>query len=225
MAAGLQAECDVVGASVVGGDVVAGDLVVLAITALGDLDGRPPVTRTGARPGDVVGLRGRLGWAAAGLAVLSRGFRSPRAVVDAHRVPTPPYDGGPAAARAGATAMIDVSDGLVQDAGHVAQGSGVLLDLDPALLPLDEAVRAAAAAFSTDPLLWLLTGGDDHALLATFPPDAALPPGFAVIGSVRAAPATGPGVLVDGRPFSGPGGHDHFRSSSGARPATRGPAG
>ncbi len=208
-AEGLWAECEVVGASVVGGDVVRADRVVLGVTALGDLQGRVPVTRSGARPGDVVALCGRQGWAAAGLSVLSRGFRSPRMLVDAHRHPMPPYAAGVAAAVAGATAMIDISDGLVQDAGHIAIASGVVVALTSAALPIDEPLRETAAAFNVDPHVWILTGGDDHALLACFPSRTELPEGFVPIGTV----GTGgpPGVLVDGRPYTGSGGHDHFR--------------
>ncbi len=156
-------------------------------------------------------LVGRLGWAAAGLAVLGRGFRSPRVLADAHRVPAPPYASGPAAAVAGATAMIDVSDGLVQDAGHVAEASGVVLTLRTDLLVVDAPLAEAAAAFNADPLVWVLTGGDDHALLATFPASAVLPPGFHVVGTVRAREQDeAAGVLVDGAAYAGPGGHDHF---------------
>jgi thiamine-monophosphate kinase len=191
--------------------VVRSEQLVVAVTALGDLEGRAPVTRSGAREGDVVALAGRLGWAAAGLAVLGRGFRSPRVLADAHRVPAPPYASGPAAAVAGAGAMIDVSDGLVQDAGHVALASGVVLALRTDLLVVDPPLAEAAAAFNADPLTWVLTGGDDHALLATFPPSAVLPPGFHVIGTVRGcAPDEEPRVLVDGAAYAGAGGHDHF---------------
>jgi thiamine-monophosphate kinase len=211
LADGLAEETALVGATVVGGDVVRAEQVVVSVTALGDLEGRPPVTRAGARAGDVVALAGRLGWAAAGLAVLGRGFRSPRVLADAHRVPAPPYAAGPAAAVAGATSMIDVSDGLVQDATHVAVASGVVLALRTDLLVVDAPLAEAAAAFNSDPLTWVLTGGDDHALLATFPSPAAVPPGFHVVGTVRApGHDEAPGVLVDGAPHAGAGGHDHF---------------
>jgi thiamine-monophosphate kinase len=211
LADGLAEETQLVGATVVGGDVVRSDVVVVAVTALGDLEGRAPVTRSGAQAGDVVALAGRLGWAAAGLAVLGRGFRSPRVLADAHRVPSPPYAAGPAAALAGATAMIDVSDGLVQDAGHVARASGAVVALRTDLLVVDAPLAEAAAAFNADPFTWVLTGGDDHALLATFPAGIVPPPGFHVIGTVR-EPAEGeqPGVLVDGAAYDGAGGHDHF---------------
>ena len=118
------------GVSLVGGDVTAARDITIAVTALGGLAGRAPVLRSGAEPGQLVAVRGRLGWAAAGLVVLGRGFRSPRVVVEAHRVPQVPYGAGPAAAAAGATAMIDVSDGLLADLGHVARASGVVIDID-----------------------------------------------------------------------------------------------
>lgn len=209
LADGLAEECALVGATVVGGDVVRSDAVVVSVTALGDLEGREPVTRAGARPGDVVAVAGRLGWSAAGLAVLGRGFRSPRVLADAHRVPTPPYAAGRAAAVAGATAMIDVSDGLVQDAGHLAAASGVVVALETGALRVDAPVAEAAAAFNVDPLGWVLAGGEDHALLAAFPPRTPLPEGFVRVGEVRAG---GPAVLVDEQPYADPGGHDHFRS-------------
>ena len=207
LADGLAQECALVGATVVGGDVVGSDLVVIAVTALGDLEGRDPVTRAGARPGDVVAVAGRLGWAAAGLMVLGRGFRSPRAVVDAHRVPHPPYAAGRAASLAGATSMIDVSDGLVADARHIAQASGVVVALESVRLLPDQPIIDAAAAFSMDPLAWVLTGGDDHALLATFPAEVTLPEGFTIVGQILSGE---PEVLVDGSRHEGSGGHDHF---------------
>jgi thiamine-monophosphate kinase len=206
LADGLWAEAGSVGAGLVGGDVVAAAELVLAVTALGSLEGRAPVTRAGARPGDVVALAGRVGWAAAGLAVLQRGFRSPGAVVGAHRVPEPPYAAGPEAARAGATSMIDISDGLLADLGHVAAASRVVIDLRVPDVP--PRLAELGPALGIDPLSWLLTGGEDHALVATFPPDVVLPAGFAVIGAVGAGD---PAVLVAGRPFDGDAGWTHFR--------------
>ncbi|MGW2187605.1 thiamine-phosphate kinase, partial [Streptomyces sp. NPDC001719] len=131
---GIRDECQVAGAAVVGGDVVRGDTITVAITALGDLRNHEPVTRSGAQPGDVVAVTGWLGWSAAGLAVLVRGFRSPRAFVEAHRRPEPPYHAGPAAAGLGATAMTDVSDGLIADLGHIAEASKVRIDLRTAAI-------------------------------------------------------------------------------------------
>jgi thiamine-monophosphate kinase len=206
LAAGLWTEAGVVGAGIVGGDVVSAPSVVVAVTVLGDLHGRAPVTRSGARPGQVLALAGRIGWSAAGLAVLSRGFRSPVEVVGAHRVPAPPYAAGPAAAAAGATSMIDISDGLLADLGHVAEASGVAIDVCAADVPLASRLADVAGALGADPLRWLLTGGEDHALAATFPPDTALPDGWTPIGTV----ADGTGVSVDGQPYDGVAGWDHF---------------
>ena len=220
MVRGILAECGRAGASVAGGDVTAADCIMLGITALGDLAGHEPVTRAGARPGDLVALAGQVGWSAAGLALLQAGRSVPDAVPDgddasdglaalvrAHLRPQPPYPAGPAAARAGATAMVDVSDGLVQDAGHIAAASGVSLNLQTARLPVSEPVRAAAGLLGSDWQQWVLAGGEDHALAATFPAGSVLPAGWSVIGEVRG----GGGVLVDGAPWSGRGGWDHFR--------------
>jgi len=236
---GLAAECERAGASVAGGDVSSADSVVLAITALGDLAGREPVTRSGAQPGDVVAIAGRLGRSAAGLALLEAGLgrqpgpagpagqpgsagvagQPPPAVgqehldaaalsglLDSHRRPRPPYDAGPEAAVIGATSMIDISDGLAADLGHVAEASGVLIDIDAAALPGDPALRAAAGVLGADWRHWVLTGGEDHALAATFPAGTGLPSRWTVAGSVR----EGRGVTVNSRPVAGPGGWRHF---------------
>lgn len=210
LADGLRDECALLGASVVGGDVVRADQVTLAVTALGDLRGATPVLRSGARPGDLVVLAGRLGWAAAGLAILGRGFRSPKALVEAHRRPEPPYRVALELARLGATSMVDVSDGLVSDLGHVAAASGVRIALERAALEMPEAMTDVARALNADPYTWVLTGGDDHAFAATVPPGTALPDAVRVIGAVQ----EGSGVLVDGEQVAGSRGHDHFPPGS-----------
>lgn len=192
--AAFDAECALVGAVVVGGDVTRSPTLCIAVTALGDLQGRPAVTRGGAEPGDVVAVVGRLGWSAAGLAVLSRGFRSPAQVVAAHRRPAPPYAEGPIAARCGATAMTDVSDGLVQDLGHIATASAVRISLDSARLEVGPRLQDVGRALNVDPLRWLLAGGEDHALVATYGSESAVPAGWTVIGRVH----EGLGVQVDG---------------------------
>jgi thiamine-monophosphate kinase len=188
LADGLRDEAALVGAVIVGGDTVRADQVVISVTALGTLD-RQPVTRSGARPGDAVVLAGRLGWSAAGLAQLQDGTTDGQ-FVDAHRRPSPPYAMGPALAAAGATAMCDVSDGLLADLAHVAAASGVRIELDSKLLPTDVSLEH------------VLTGGEDHALVATIP--GAPPAGCTVIGVVVA----GEGVVVDGR--TGATGWEHF---------------
>lgn len=204
--AGLREECANVGASVVGGDVTAADTITVAVTAIGSLDFREAVTLDGARAGDLVAVIGRLGWAAAGFAVLGRGFRSPVQVVAAHRRPEPPYGEGPQAAALGATAMTDVSDGLIADLGHIADASGVRINLEAALIDVPAKLAEVGAALNIDPYVWVLTGGDDYPLAATFPPHTLLPEPWVVIGTV----AEGEGVRVDGRRWP-VGGHEHFR--------------
>jgi len=204
---GFAAECDRVGASVVGGDLTRADQIVVAVTVIGACT-EAPVLRSGARPGDVLALAGRQGWSAGGLAVLGRGFRSPRVLVEAYRRPDPPYDAGPVAAEAGATAMIDVSDGLLADAGHVALASGVAIDVHGPAFEVPEPLVAVGAATGVDPLQFILAGGEDHALLATFPETGAVPEGWVVIGSVSSGEA---GVVtVDGAAYDGPTGWTHF---------------
>jgi thiamine-monophosphate kinase len=247
LADGLAAEAARAGAGIVGGDTARADVVTLSVTALGDLAGRRPVLRSGARPGDLVAVAGPLGRSAAGLALLQAGrpaeVREPggnptsdplAGLVAAHRRPAPPYDAGPEAALLGATAMIDVSDGLLADLGHVAEASGVQVNVDSSRLAVAGALREAAASLMAAPssgtgaaasattvtlvgreagspqamaLDWVLTGGEDHALVAAFPPGTALPARWRVIGEVRA----GAGVTVDGAPHQGPAGWQHFR--------------
>ncbi|WP_091554358.1 thiamine-phosphate kinase [Micromonospora pattaloongensis] len=206
LADGLAAEAAKVGASVVGGDMSASPTLTIAVTALGDLHGAAPVLRSGARAGDVVALAGRIGYAAAGYTVLSRGFRTPKLLVEAYRRPEVPYAAGPLAARSGATAMIDVSDGLLADLGHIATASRVGIDLRRDAFEVPPQMRDAAHALGADPYLWVLAGGDDHALAATFPEDTPLPEGWRAVGHV----IEGSGVTVNGRAHKGASGWDHF---------------
>ncbi len=189
LADGLRDEAVLVGAVIVGGDTVTADQIVVSVTALGSLVG-PPVLRSGARVGDVIVVAGRLGWSAAGLRLLRDGVFEGR-FVDAHRRPEPPYSLGPVLAAAGASAMCDVSDGLVADLGHLARASGVRMDL--------QARSLVEQRISLDDVLH---GGEDHALVATL--TGAVPDGCRVIGRVLA----GAGVTLDGEPVSG--GWEHF---------------
>lgn len=205
LVAGMEAECAKVGAHIVGGDMSSADQIIISITAFGDAE--RPVTRSGAQAGDQVAYAGTLGLAGAGFGALSRGFRSPKVAVDAHRAPEPPYAAGPEAAAAGATAMIDVSDGLLADLGHLARASDVAIDIDPRSFTIAEPVETVAGALGgVDPLSFVLTGGDDYALVATFPADATLPEGWTRIGKV----AAGEGVTVAGAPYEGSVGHRHW---------------
>ncbi len=205
LADGLRDEADRVGASVVGGDVSSAAAVSVAVTALGDLEGRDPLTRSGAAPGERVVLFGRLGWAAAGLALLEAG-RPSHPLADAHRRPRPAYDEALAAARSGLLAsLIDVSDGLVADLGHLAAASQAHIELAAASLPVAPAVAAAAASLGVDPLDWVTTGGDDHAFVGSA--RGAVPDGAVEIGRVVAGP---PGVSFVDRATPVRGGHEHF---------------
>lgn len=206
LAAGLSAEATRAGAFVAGGDTVSGRELNISVTALGDLEGRAPVTRGGAKPGDRLAMSGRLGWAAAGMTILSRGFRSPGALVTAYRRPEVNHTAGPVAAALGATAMIDISDGLLSDVGHIAEASAVSINIETANLAIPETMLNAGQAMGVDPLAWVLTGGEDHALVATFPPDMLLGADWTVIGTVD----SGTSVTVDGRRWEGATGWDHF---------------
>ena len=224
LARGLGDVCAPLGAGVVGGDLSSGPVLVVSVAAHGDLEGRAPVLRSGARPGDILAHAGARGRSAAGLALLEAGRVSSRGdgqasdadLVAAYLSPAAPLDAGPRAAAAGATAMIDVSDGLLRDAERLARASGVALDLDaPATAfgaDLDR-LAAAAASLGMSAEGWVLAGGEDHGLLATFPAGAELPAPFRPVGRVRVAgDDTGrPGtVLVGGRRWDGATGWDHF---------------
>lgn len=191
------------GCGVVGGDLSVSDTLTLAVTAFGDLDGRAAVLRSGARVGDVVAVSGVLGHAAAGLRLLfehgvtdAAELRSREPLVEAQLAPRPPIGDGVLAALAGATSMLDLSDGLALDARRVATASGVALDLDSRAVGNREA----------------LDGGEDHSLLATFPAGTPLPGGFRAIGTV----VEGEGVLVDGVPYEARGGWDPYEGWNGA---------
>jgi thiamine-monophosphate kinase len=207
LAAGMWQEAGRAGIGLVGGDVVSAGQLVVSVAALGDLQGRAPVTRGGALPGDILAVCGRLGWAAAGLAVLGRGFRSPVGVVNAHRAPEPPYQAGPQAAEAGATAMIDISDGLLADLEHIAEAANVAIDVQAELIEIPSRLVDVASALGADPRHWVLTGGEDHALVATFPDPRGIPEGWTTIGTVT----RGRRVTVNGKPYEGPAGWEHWR--------------
>ncbi len=194
---GMWAEAQRCGGGIAGGDLVSAPLWVISVTALGDLDGRQPVRRDTAAPGQTVAVIGDLGTSAAGLALWHNKIDAHHELRDRHLVPRPPYGQGRVAALAGATAMTDVSDGLLADLGHIATASGVGIALSRQALRADhDALAAAAAAVGEDGWSWVLGGGEEHALAAVF--DGPVPPGWRVIGETTDGPS---GVLVDGRPW------------------------
>lgn len=198
-------------AGVLGGDLSTSSVLTLSVTVLGDMQGRAPVLRSGARAGDVVAVSGEPGRSQRGFVLLDiatadAGGTLPVEVrkellqnpdVLHHLAPVGNIELGVAAADAGAHALMDISDGLVLDATRLADASGVQIDIDPDVV-LDEA--------------WLM-GGEDHGFLATFGPDAVIPPGFQVIGAV-AERGENPAVTVGGEaPDLERGGWDPYRDS------------
>lgn len=203
---GMWAEVRQFGAGVVGGDLVASPLWVVSVTAFGDLGGRAPVLRSGARAGSVIAVAGELGRSAAGYALWDKGINEFEDLRRWHLVPRPPYGQGVRAADAGALAMTDVSDGLLADLGQIARASAVVINLSAdSLQPDVQAVAGAADVTGTDPWSLVLSGGEDHALVACF--GGAVPAGWRVIGSVGEGE---PAVLVDGQPWAGPAGWQSF---------------
>lgn len=203
------------GVPVLGGDLsgAPAGVVAVSVTALGELGSGvdSPVLRSGARSGEVLAVSGQLGRSAAGLELLSAGHRD-GPLVDFHRRPLTDLAQGPRAARAGASSMIDISDGLGRDADRIAHASGLAVVVDPDAveglmadlvdgsgLDLDIARRA------------VLGGGEEHELLATFPTSASLPSGWRVLGRVQDPDGEGPGVyLGPERLDPRRGGWDHF---------------
>lgn len=188
------------GASVVGGDLARADQVFISVTAHGDLEGLEPVLRSGAKPGDILAVAGTLGKAAAGLELLQSELTDVKHAFDdlvsIQLRPMPPIPAGVLANKAGATAMLDVSDGLAKDASRIAKASGVTIQIDKsALLGFEAVLELAALRLEVTPTNWVLFGGEDHSLLATFPNDAVIPKEFKPIG--RVLESTGLLVLLD----------------------------
>jgi thiamine-monophosphate kinase len=193
------------GCGVWGGDLSTAQEVMISVTVVGDLEGRSAITRSGAQPGDRVALAGDLGESSRGLEALARAGSDLEAVaalvdqspqVRAHLRPSPPLAAGVLAARRGASAMMDVSDGLLIDSRRMAAASGVWIDLDPRQV--------------TD--FHALTGGEDHGMLACFPPGADIPDVFRIIGQVHEAAGEPGRVTVGGvNPEATAGGWDPYR--------------
>lgn len=221
LVAGFASRLEGTSAGVVGGDLSRGSQLVISVTVCGQPGiGPGSVLRSTAQPGDVVAVAGTLGFSYAGLLLFQQlGAKAasffPQGAAELHCLetflaPDPPLSLGPVAAQAGATAMMDVSDGLSTDLSRLAKASGVKVDLSKALLePFTTALTQAASSVGKHPLELVLNGGEDHALLACFPPSVALPAGFQTIGTVGQASAENVGVYLDGNPISASG-WDHF---------------
>ncbi len=179
LAGGLAESAAEHSVAVLGGDVTRAPSLTLAITVVGHADTPDQlVLRSGARRGDVLVVTGELGGAAAGLMLLERPELSDgladgvaQRLRDRHLEPQPRLDAGRALAAAGATAMIDISDGLGGDAGHLAEASGVRLVVELERLPLQDGVEAVAAATGVDVYDLAAGRGEDYELLAAVPPE------------------------------------------------------
>lgn len=209
-AKGLQSALDELApaAAIVGGDLALADQIVVAVTAHGDLQGRQPILRSRAQPGDALAVAGTLGKAAAGLALLLQNDKSLAAsypeLVAVQLRPKPPIS---LAIGSSATAMLDISDSLALDANRLANASKVALRINSSDLQGYKAVLEQAAQSigsrdgkQSDPMDWVLFGGEDHGFLATFPADS-VPTGFRRIGVVQ----EGHGVYLDAEPLAAKG--------------------
>lgn len=216
-ARGLSDACEPLGVGVDGGDLVGGDKIAVSVTVLGDMEGREPVLRSGAQPGDRIILAGNLGHGAGGFALLEAGYTRDdenlklSGLVDDFLRPKPPLEIALAAARSGELhTLMDVSDGLIRDARRMAKSSGVWMDVNKRAVESKLGDLAVAAGrLKADRREWLFTGGEDHGFLATMSPSANIPPGFIDIGEVQ-GPFRGGRVTVSGADIADGGGWDHF---------------
>lgn len=229
---GLHDELGWFGAAVVGGNLSGGERIVIDLALLGEVERGRTLRRDGAHPGDAILVTGALGASAAGRAALDAGIAATNedadaeAAIAAHRMPTPRVREGQAIAASGrATAMLDLSDGLASDLGHICDASGTGAVVDLALLPVSPETVRLAARLGLNPRRLAVAGGEDYELLFTAPPGA--------VAALRAVVETVSGVAVtevgsmtdaaDGRWLLDGGrrmpmtaaGWDHFRDADG----------
>lgn len=192
--AAIALEADLTGAQVVGGDVTASEKLIVSIAAVGDCQNRQPILRSGAQLGDRVGIIGRLGHAQAGWKLLAANQNQPAELIAAHLRPKVNYEAG-RAAWSTASAMIDVSDGLLVDLGHIASASEKAIRLAPSRLAelISPLQKIAGQNLNVDPLDWILAGGEDHAFVVVA---AKLPEMAVEIGKVE----SGSGVWLGEQP-------------------------
>ena len=209
---GVLEACEEFGAYPLGGDTTGAAALTVDVSILGQLV-HTPVLRSGARPGDLLAVTGELGASAAGLLALERGDIGPKRLIRKHLRPEPRLVAGRAAARLGAHAMIDLSDGLASDVRHVCERSGVGCRVDLDLLPIAGDTREYLRSESRDPEVLAATGGEDYELLVAVSEEV-----VAALASESEVPVTvigevaGEGLvfLRGGERVDGLSGWDHF---------------
>ena len=214
---GMVAACESAGAALVGGDTTRSDGgLVLDTFVLGEAPKGRYITRAGAKPGDIIALTGWPGRSAAGYHALEHGLDAPDELIKAPTRPTARVQAGQwLREQRGVHALIDVSDGIVQDAGHIAERSACAIDIDSKALPIHEVLRDFCAKHNRSATDLALTGGEDYELLVAYAPDDDLPARFAKACNLPLTPfgrctAAPPEVRVDGKKLTR-GGYDHFK--------------
>jgi thiamine-monophosphate kinase len=209
---GVLEACEELGAYPLGGDTTGAAALTVDVAILGQL-AHPPVLRSGARPGDLLAVTGELGASAAGLLALENGHAGPERLVKKHLRPEPRVTLGHAAARLGAHAMIDLSDGLASDVRHICEKSGVGCRVGLDLLPVAGDTREYLRSAGRDPEILAATGGEDYELLIAAPQklvealtaESEVP--VTVIGEVTEKEVV---FLRGGEPVENLSGWDHF---------------
>ena len=209
---GLLEACEELGAYPLGGDTIGAAALTVDVAILGQL-AHPPVLRSGARPGDLLAVTGELGASAAGLLALENAHAGPERIMRKHLRPEPRVSLGRAAARLGAHAMIDLSDGLASDVRHICEKSGVGCRVGLDLLPVAGDTREYLRSAGRDPEILAATGGEDYELLIAAPQEvvealtAESEVPVTVIGEVTEKEVV---FLRGGEPVENLSGWDHF---------------
>jgi thiamine-monophosphate kinase len=209
---GVMEACEEFGLYPLGGDTTGADALTVDVSILGELS-EPPVLRSGARVGDLLAVTGELGASAAGFLALEGGVEDYGRLVGRHLRPVPRVRAGRAAARLGANAMIDLSDGLASDVRHICRRSGVGCRVELGRLPVAEDTRRFAEAAGRDPEVLAATGGEDYELLIAAPGeilDAVAEESEATLTVVGEVTREGVVFLRGGEPVEGLSGWDHF---------------